>query len=107
MIQFSIWLSSPNLVGSQAIVFAISGASTSGIIQLPAVSIGSCATQSFSTGCTSYIISAQANGTQSTSYTVTPSSSNFTDPCLSSVSFNTTTPITTTSIAATNNGYPF
>ncbi|CAF0984312.1 unnamed protein product [Adineta steineri] len=74
MIQFSIWLSSPNLVGSQAIVFAISGASTSGIIQLPAVSIESCATQSFSAGCTSYITSAQTNGTQSTSYTVTPSS---------------------------------
>ncbi|CAF1085166.1 unnamed protein product [Adineta steineri] len=74
MIQFFIWLSSPNLVGSQAIVFAISGASTSGIIQLPAVSIEACATQSFSTGCTSYITSAQANGTQSTSYTVTSSS---------------------------------
>lgn len=41
-VQFSIWLNSSHLVGSQAIVFAISNASTSGFIQLPTFSIEPC-----------------------------------------------------------------
>jgi hypothetical protein len=81
-IQFSTWLNSPNLVGNQAIVFAISGASTSGIIQLPTMSIGTCATQCSSVACTSYIATAQANGIQGTSYTTSPDFSVFSDPCI-------------------------
>ncbi|CAF1110178.1 unnamed protein product [Adineta ricciae] len=96
VIQFSIWLSSPNLVGSQAIVFAVSGANTSGIIQLPTVSIGSCAMVSSSASCTSYMASAQANGTQGTSYASSSNSGNFSDPCLSFVTFTTTTSTTAT-----------
>ncbi len=80
-IQFSTWLSSSRLVGNQAIVFAISGASASGIIQLPAVSIGSCATQSSSVACLSYIAAAEANGTQGTSFTTSPDPSVSNDPC--------------------------
>ncbi|CAF4056964.1 unnamed protein product [Rotaria magnacalcarata] len=61
-IQFSTWLNSSHLVGNQVIVFAVSGASASGIIQLPTVSIGSCL---------SYIAATQANSTQGTGYTTT------------------------------------
>lgn len=41
-VQFSIWLNSTHLVGNQAIVFAVSNASASGIIQLPTFSIAPC-----------------------------------------------------------------
>jgi hypothetical protein len=81
-IQFSTWLNSSQLVGNQTIVFAISGANASGIIQLPALSVGSCATQSSSATCISYIAAAQANGTQGTSYTASPDYSVFSDPCV-------------------------
>ncbi|CAF0757386.1 unnamed protein product [Adineta steineri] len=80
-IQFSTWLSSPHLVGNQTIVFAISGASASGVIQLPAISIGSCATRNSSAACTSYIADAKANGTQGTTYTISSDSSVFNNPC--------------------------
>jgi hypothetical protein len=46
-IQFSTWLNSSHLVGNQTIVFAILGASTSGVIQLPPIFIEPCAIQSF------------------------------------------------------------
>ncbi|CAF0751841.1 unnamed protein product [Adineta steineri] len=80
-IQFSTWLSSPHLVGNQTIVFAISGASATGVIQLPAISIGSCATLSVSAACTSYIADTKANGTQGTTYTISSDSSVFNNPC--------------------------
>jgi len=83
-IQFSTWLNSSNLVGNQTIVFAISGASASGIIKLPSIFIEPCATQSSSVACTSYIAAAAANGTQGTSYTNNPDSTVFIDPCLMS-----------------------
>lgn len=41
-VQFSTWLNSSHLVGNQTIVFAISGANTSGLIQLPTISIEPC-----------------------------------------------------------------
>ncbi|CAF1493975.1 unnamed protein product [Adineta ricciae] len=88
-IQFSIWLNSPYLVGNQTIVFAISGANTSGIIELPAVPIEPCGTQSVTAGCASYINSAQINGTLGTSYTIRSNTNDFHDQCLSSVSYNT------------------
>jgi hypothetical protein len=96
-VQFSTWLNSLHLVGNQTIVFAISGASASGIIELPAMSIGSCATQSSSIACVSYIAAAEANGTPGTSYTTSPDSSVFNDPC-----FMTAT--TTSTAIATNGG---
>lgn len=44
-IQFSTWLNSSNLVGNQTIVFAISGASASGIIKLPSLFIEPCTSE--------------------------------------------------------------
>jgi hypothetical protein len=44
-VQFSTWLNSSHLVGNQTIVFAISGASASGVIELPVLPIGPCETQ--------------------------------------------------------------
>lgn len=41
-VQFSIWLNSTHLVGNQTIVFAISNASASGVIQLPTFPIAPC-----------------------------------------------------------------
>jgi hypothetical protein len=81
-VQFSTWLNSSNLVGNQRIVFAISGASASGIIQLPAVFIGPCATQISSVACVSYIAAAKADDTQGTSYATSPDCSVFNDPCV-------------------------
>ncbi|CAF1557858.1 unnamed protein product, partial [Adineta ricciae] len=88
-IQFSIWLNSPYLVGNQTIVFAISGANTSGIIELATIPIEPCPTQSATEGCASYINSSQVNGTLGTSSTIRSSIDDFRDPCLSSVSYST------------------
>jgi hypothetical protein len=96
-IQFSTWLNSSHLVGNQTIVFAISGASASGVIQLPPVSIGSCTTQSSSVACVSYIAAAETNGSQGTSYTTSPDSSVFNDPCVMAST-------TTSKAVATNDG---
>ena len=52
--------------------------------------VGSCATQSSSAACASYIAAAQASGTQGTSYTTSPDSSVFSDPCIG-VAITTTT----------------
>jgi len=41
-VQFSVWLNSSHLVGNQSIIFAIENASSTGIIQLSTVFIGSC-----------------------------------------------------------------
>lgn len=41
-VQFSTWLNSSHLVGNQTIVFAISDANTSGVIELPVLPIGPC-----------------------------------------------------------------
>jgi hypothetical protein len=83
-IQFSTWLNSSNLVGNQTIVFAISGASASGVIKLPPIFIEPCVTQSSSVACASYIGAAAVNGIQGTSYTDNPDSTVFIDPCLMS-----------------------
>jgi hypothetical protein len=80
-IQFSTWLNSSNFVGNQTIVFAISGASTSGVIKLPPIFIEPCTIQSSSVACASYIAAAAASGTQGTSYTDNPDSTVFLDPC--------------------------
>jgi hypothetical protein len=44
-IRFSTWLNSSHLVGNQNIVFASSGATVAGAIQLPILPIGPCETQ--------------------------------------------------------------
>ena len=67
-VQFSIWLDSSNLVGNQKIVFAISNASSSGIIQLPIMFIRSCDSQNSTTNCTSYLHNVGSNEIQRTSY---------------------------------------
>lgn len=41
-VQFSVWLNSSHLVGNQSIIFGIENASSTGIIQLSTVFIGSC-----------------------------------------------------------------
>lgn len=81
IIQFSIWLNSTVLIRNQAIVFSIMGASVSGVIQLPPISIGSCPTESFSAVCMSYIMGAKANDTQGTYHTNSEKSSTFNNPC--------------------------